>query len=73
LGPSLFCAEGASGSEAQLRDTAALCAELLGRLDAEPGWQQELAQNGVERIGSGGGAARMANDIAACLRHHRHD
>jgi hypothetical protein len=56
-----------------LRDTATLCAQLLGRLNAEPGWHQELAQNGLERIGSGGGAARMANDIAACLRHHRHD
>lgn len=73
LGPSLFCADGASGSEAQLRDTAALCAQLLERLGAEPRWHQELAQNGLERIGSGGGAARMANDIAACLRHHRHD
>ena len=67
LGSAVFCAEGATGSEQQLNGTAALLETLLERLLQEPGWQKELQQLGLERIGRGGGAARMAADLHARL------
>jgi uncharacterized protein (TIGR03492 family) len=67
LGGAVFCAEGATGSEQQLNGTAALLENLLERLLQEPGWQKELQQLGLERIGRGGGAARMAADLHARL------
>jgi uncharacterized protein (TIGR03492 family) len=69
LGPGVFCAEGASGSEEQLNGTAALLAELLERLLRDAGWRQELQRIGAERIGSGGGAARMAAEIQRVIEH----
>ncbi|MEY3751356.1 MAG: hypothetical protein RLZZ11_826 [Cyanobacteriota bacterium] len=63
LGPGLFCAEGQPGSAQQLNGTAELLEALLERLLREPGWRQQLQQLGQERIGSGGGAARMAADL----------
>jgi len=63
LGPGLFCASGAAGSEEQLDGTAALLEELLARLLGDANWHAALQQLGVERIGSGGGAVRMAADL----------
>ena len=63
LGPGLFCASGAGGSEEQLDGTAVLLEQLLARLLSDGGWQAALQQLGLERIGSGGGAARMAADL----------
>ena len=63
LGPGLFCADGTPGSDEQLDRTAQLLELLLERLLQEPGWRQQLQQLGEERIGSGGGAARMAADL----------
>ena len=63
LGPGLFCASGAAGSEEQLDGTAVLLEQLLARLLSDGGWQAALQQLGLERIGSGGGAARMAADL----------
>ncbi|MBM5807864.1 MAG: hypothetical protein FJ056_09280 [Cyanobacteria bacterium M_surface_10_m2_179] len=63
LGAGLFCAPGQPGSEEQLQATAQLLEQLLERLLREPSWSQQLQQLGLERIGSGGGAARMAADL----------
>ena len=67
LGPGVFCADGATGSEQQLNGTAALLEQLLERLLMDPRWRNELQQLGMERIGSGGGAARMAADLQTHL------
>ena len=63
LGPGLFCASGAAGSEEQLDGTAALLEQLLARLLNDSNWRAALQQLGRERIGSGGGAARMGADL----------
>jgi len=72
LGPGVFCAEGNLGSEEQLRGTAQLVQTLLERLQREPNWHHELQQLGAQRIGSGGGAARMAADLHQLLLQRIH-
>ena len=72
LGPGVFCAEGNLGSEEQLRGTAQLVQTLLERLQREPSWHHELQQLGAQRIGSGGGAARMAADLHQLLQQRIH-
>ena len=68
LGPGLFCAGGAPGSEEQLSGSAQLLEALLERLRHDPAWGRTLQQIGAERIGSGGGAARMAADLHQLLQ-----
>ena len=63
LGPGLFCASGEPGSNTQLDGTADLLEQLLERLLHDSAWRSGLQQLGRERIGSGGGAARMAADL----------
>ena len=63
LGPGLFCANGEPGSDAQLNGTADLLEQLLERLLHDSSWMAALQQLGSERIGCGGGAARMAADL----------
>ena len=63
LGPGVFCAGGDPGSDAQLDATADQLEQLLERLLHDTRWRSELQQLGMERIGSGGGAARMAADL----------
>ncbi len=63
LGPGVFCAGGDPGSDAQLDATADQLEKLLERLLHDTRWRSELQQLGMERIGSGGGAARMAADL----------
>ena len=63
LGPGVFCVAAQPGSDAQLDATTALLEQLLERLLQEPRWRSELQQLGRERIGSGGGAVRMAADL----------
>jgi uncharacterized protein (TIGR03492 family) len=72
LGPGLACAAGAPGSEGQLRETARLVESQLQRLLDDPGWRNTLRTIGIERIGSGGGGARMAADLHALLESRRH-
>ena len=74
LGPGVFCAaaDAAPGSESQLNATAILLERLLERLQHDHRWSNELRQLGLERIGSGGGAARMAADIRDCLSSASH-
>jgi uncharacterized protein (TIGR03492 family) len=63
LGPGVFCAGGDPGSDTQLDATTDLLEQLLERLLHDTRWRSELQQLGMERIGSGGGAARMAADL----------
>jgi uncharacterized protein (TIGR03492 family) len=56
-------AGGEPGSDAQLDGTADLLEQLLERLLHDSAWRSGLQQLGRERIGSGGGAARMAADL----------
>jgi uncharacterized protein (TIGR03492 family) len=67
LGPGVFCADAQPGSDAQLDATAALLEQLLERLLHDSAWRAALQQLGSERIGSGGGAARMAADLNSHL------
>jgi len=63
LGPGVACAPGEPGSEEQLSGTAELLEQLLDRLLEDRGWQEQLKRLGEERIGQGGGAAKMAADL----------
>ena len=72
LGPGLICADGPAGSERQLAGTALLAERLLGRLLSDPAWRDTLQRLGLERIGSGGGGARMAADLHALLENRPH-
>lgn len=63
LGPSLFCADGEPGTEKNLRGSG----ELIGRLLADADLPERCRRNGQERIGSGGGTARMAEQIVSVL------
>ena len=67
LGPSLFCAEGRSGSAEQREGTARLLAQLLGELQRDGALAERCHRNGLERIGAGGGTARMADAIVDAL------
>ena len=69
LGPGVVCAPGQPGSEEQLSGTAQRLDGLLERLRHDPAWRHELQRIGAERIGSGGGAARMAADLDQLLQH----
>jgi uncharacterized protein (TIGR03492 family) len=72
LGPGVFCAAGSAGSEEQLDGSAHLVQTLLERLQQDPAWRQELQQLGEQRIGSGGGAVRMAADLHQLLQQRSH-
>ena len=67
LGPSVFCAEGRCGSAEQREGTARLLAQLLGDLQRDGTLAERCQRNGLERIGAGGGTARMAEAIAEAL------
>jgi uncharacterized protein (TIGR03492 family) len=73
LGPGLVCAPGAPGSDEQRRHGAQLVASQLQRLRTDPAWQRQLQQLGLERIGTPGGAARMAADLHQLLVQRPHD
>ena len=72
LGPGVVCPEGASGSEEQLSAAAVLVEQLLQRLRDDGAWHQELQRLGLERIGRGGGTARMAADLCSHLSPTSH-
>ena len=67
LGPSVFCAEGRSGSAEQRENTARLLAQLLSDLQRDRALAERCHRNGLERIGAGGGTARMADAISEAL------
>jgi len=67
LGPSVFCAEGRSGSAEQREATARLLAQLLGDLQRDRALAERCHRNGLERIGAGGGTARIADAVVDAL------
>jgi uncharacterized protein (TIGR03492 family) len=67
LGPSLFCAAGRSGSAEQREGTARLLAQLLGDLQRDSALAERCQRNGLERIGAGGGTARIVDAIVDAL------
>jgi len=67
LGPSVFCAEGRSGSAEQREATARLLAHLLGELQRDGALAERWHRNGLERIGAGGGTARIADAVVNAL------
>ena len=68
LGPTVFCAEGDSGSTSTLDASARLALQLLERSIQDPSLQQRCRQQADERLGSMGGAARMAAAITALVK-----
>jgi uncharacterized protein (TIGR03492 family) len=67
LGPSVFCAEGRSRSAEQREGTARLLTQLLGELQRDGALAERCHRNGLERIGAGGGTARIADAVVAAL------
>ena len=67
LGPGVICAPGGPGHLAASARLAAATLERLADPLQGPAWREELAALGQQRIGSPGGAARMASAIMELL------
>ena len=67
LGPTVFCAEGDSGSDENLRASAALAMALLERSRRDPCLRQQCQREAQQRLGEAGGGLRMAAAIDALL------
>ena len=67
LGPTVFCAPGATGSETNLEATAKLALELLVRCQSDQELQQSCRTEAQRRLGAAGGAVRMARAISSLL------
>ena len=70
LGPTVFCAKGASGQPRTLEASARLALELLERSCSERALQESCQQQAKQRLGSMGGAERMASAITDLLSTH---
>ena len=67
LGPTVFCADGVSGSRKALEATAELAMALLDRSQRDPDLQQQCQVEAQRRLGEAGGGPRMAAAISALL------
>ena len=67
LGPTVFCADGESGSREALEATAELAMALLDRARQDPGLQRQCQVEAQRRLGEAGGGPRMAAAISALL------
>jgi uncharacterized protein (TIGR03492 family) len=67
LGPTVFCADGESGSHEALEGTAELAMALLERARRDPDLQQQCQEEAKWRLGDAGGGQRMAAAICALL------
>ena len=67
LGPTVFCADGESGSREALEGTAELAMALLDRARQDPDLQQQCQEEAKSRLGKAGGGPRMAAAICALL------
>ena len=67
LGPTVFCADGESGSHEALEATAELAMALLDRSQRDPDLQQQCQVEAQRRLGEAGGGPRMAAAISALL------
>ncbi|MDP6193877.1 MAG: lipid-A-disaccharide synthase-related protein [Prochlorococcaceae cyanobacterium ETNP18_MAG_1] len=71
LGPTVFCAAGEPGETALLRDTAKLTMELLKRSQQDTNLSEQCHDQAQRRLGSSGGANRLANAITDLLASQR--
>ena len=67
LGPTVFCADGESGSREALEGTAELAMTLLERARRDPDLQQQCKKEAKWRLGDAGGGPRMAAAICSLL------
>jgi uncharacterized protein (TIGR03492 family) len=67
LGPTVFCANGESGSREALERTAELAMALIERARRDPGLQKQCQMEAKRRLGDAGGGLRMAAAIDALL------
>jgi len=67
LGPTVFCADGESGSREALEGTAELAMALLDRARRDPDLQQQCKKEAKWRLGDAGGGPRMAAAICSLL------
>ncbi|MGC6482783.1 MAG: lipid-A-disaccharide synthase-related protein [Synechococcus sp.] len=68
LGPTVFCAEGKSGAPDTLNASAEMALHLLERTRTDQHFQQRCRQQAEERLGSMGGAERMAAALTALIK-----
>ncbi len=64
LGPTVFCAPGEPGKTATLEASARLAIDLLERSRLDQDLQRQCQQQALQRLGSAGGGARMAQAIS---------
>ena len=67
LGPTVFCADGESGSREALEGIAELAMALLDRARQNIDMQQQCQEEAKWRLGEAGGGPRMAAAICALL------
>ena len=72
LGTTVFCAEGIPGEPSTLDATARMALQLLERSCSDQRLQRQCQQQAEERLGSMGGAGRMAAAITALLNPQFH-
>ena len=68
LGPTVFCADGDSGTAENLKASAELTLQLLERIHSDLDLQRQCQTEAVRRLGQHGGGRRMAEAISALLR-----
>lgn len=64
LGPTVFCDQGEPGDSATLEASAKLAVDLLERSRLDPTLKQQCQQQALQRLGSAGGGARMAQALS---------
>ncbi|EAR19491.1 lipid-A-disaccharide synthase-related protein [Synechococcus sp. W2B2] len=64
LGPTVFCAPGEPGKTATLEASARLAIDLLERSRLDQDLQRQCQHQALQRLGSAGGGARMAQAIS---------
>ena len=67
LGPTVFCANGRVGEESTLKNTGKLMLELLERSQFDSSLKTKCKQEALRRLGSTGGAKRIALAISEFL------
>ena len=65
LGPTVFCADGDAGSDANLNGSAQLALQLLERSQTDRALTKQCRMEAQRRLGSSGGGRRMADVISA--------
>ena len=67
LGPAVFCAEGKTGSELNLLNTANLIIDLLKKSVNDHEFKKQCKKQAELRLGNQGGGQRIAEEITRLL------